>query len=63
MATDTADRDRGPAGWVCRWFSGRWVAAHGRAGLMVDDHDAAAPAVQERLGQRRLPVVVTGVAG
>ncbi|MFC7713453.1 hypothetical protein [Nonomuraea recticatena] len=43
-------------------MSGRLVAAHGRAALMVDDHNAAALAVYERLGYRRLPVAATEVA-
>ncbi|MEU4330671.1 GNAT family N-acetyltransferase [Nonomuraea dietziae] len=62
VATDAAHRGRGLAARVCRWLSGRLVAAHGRAALMVDDHNAAALAVYERLGYRRLPVAATEVA-
>ncbi|MEU0570986.1 GNAT family N-acetyltransferase [Nonomuraea sp. NPDC005983] len=61
VATAAAFRGRGLAGRVCRWVSGELVAAHGRAALMVDDDNAAAIAVYERIGYRRRPVLACRV--
>lgn len=63
VATASALRGRGLAGRVCRWLSGRLVAAHGRAALMVDDHNEAALRLYAALGYRRRPVAVSAVAG
>ncbi|TDD42475.1 GNAT family N-acetyltransferase, partial [Nonomuraea terrae] len=54
-------RGRGLAERVCRWVSAQLVAAHGRAALMVDDDNAAALAVYERIGYRRRPVMAAHV--
>ncbi|MFE3454065.1 GNAT family N-acetyltransferase [Nonomuraea sp. NPDC059194] len=62
VATAAAQRGRGLAGRVCRWLSGRLVAAHGRAALMVDDGNAAALGLYAALGYRRRPVAVAAVS-
>ncbi|PZG17116.1 GNAT family N-acetyltransferase [Nonomuraea aridisoli] len=61
VATRAAFRGRGLAERVCRWVSAQLVAAHGRAALMVDDDNAAALRVYERIGYRRLPVMAAHV--
>ncbi|MFD1932410.1 MULTISPECIES: GNAT family N-acetyltransferase [Nonomuraea] len=63
VATASGLRGRGLAGRVCRWVSGRLVAAHGRAALMVDDDNAAALGLYSALGYRRRPVAVAAVSG
>ncbi|UBU18632.1 GNAT family N-acetyltransferase [Nonomuraea gerenzanensis] len=62
VATRAAWRGRGLAGVVCGWVSRELVAAHGRAALMVDDHNGAAIRVYERIGYRRRRVLATYVA-
>ncbi|WP_084773316.1 hypothetical protein [Nonomuraea candida] len=51
------------AGRVCRWLSAELVAAYGRAALMVDDGNAVAVGVYERIGYRRRRVMAAHVAG
>lgn len=63
VATEARFRGRGLAGRVCRWVSRELVAAHGRAALMVDDTNAAAIGLYERIGYRRLRVLASHVAG
>lgn len=62
VATRAAHRGRGLAERVCRWVSAELVATYGRAALMVDDANAAALTVYERIGYRRLPVMAAGLA-
>ncbi|GAA1617069.1 hypothetical protein GCM10009733_011760 [Nonomuraea maheshkhaliensis] len=62
VATTSAFRGRGLAERVCRWLSLELVAAYGRAALMVDDVNAAAIGVYERIGYRRRPVMAAHVA-
>ncbi|MEU1724516.1 GNAT family N-acetyltransferase [Nonomuraea sp. NPDC005692] len=47
---------------VCGWMSSQLVATHGRAALMVDDVNAAAIKVYERIGYRRRLVLACHVA-
>ncbi|MEV5893839.1 GNAT family N-acetyltransferase [Nonomuraea fuscirosea] len=61
VATDAAFRGRGLAERVCRWASRELVAAYGRAALMVDDVNAVAIGVYERIGYRRRPVMAAHV--
>ncbi|MFI6633186.1 GNAT family N-acetyltransferase [Nonomuraea fuscirosea] len=61
VATDEAFRGRGLAERVCRWVSRELVAAYGRAALMVDDVNAVAIGVYERIGYRRRPVMAAHV--
>ncbi|MFB4268627.1 GNAT family N-acetyltransferase [Nonomuraea sp. GTA35] len=62
VATRASLRGRGLAGLVCRWVSRELVAACGRAALMVDDGNAAAIRVYERIGYRRRRVLAAYVA-
>ncbi|MEU8363594.1 GNAT family N-acetyltransferase [Nonomuraea sp. NPDC048882] len=62
VATASAFRGRGLAERVCRWVSRELVVAYGRAALMVDDVNAAAIGVYERIGYRRRPVMAAQVA-
>ncbi|MFG2077059.1 FR47-like protein [Nonomuraea maritima] len=62
VATRATHRGLGLAERVCRWVSAELVAAYGRASLMVDDANAAALTVYERIGYRRLPVMAAGLA-
>ncbi|MER7433016.1 GNAT family N-acetyltransferase, partial [Nonomuraea rubra] len=61
VATRASLRGRGLAGLVCRWVSRELVAARGRAALMVDDGNAAAIRVYERIGYRRRRVLAAYV--
>ncbi|MFI9591411.1 GNAT family N-acetyltransferase [Nonomuraea sp. NPDC052265] len=62
VATAARFRGRGLAERVCTWVSSQLVATHGRAALMVDDVNAAAIKVYERIGYRRRPVLACHVA-
>ncbi|MEV0238181.1 GNAT family N-acetyltransferase [Nonomuraea sp. NPDC050786] len=62
VATRARFRGRGLAGRVCRWVSRELLAGYGRAALMVDDDNAAAIAVYERIGYRRRRVLAARVA-
>lgn len=53
VATAARWRGQGLAERVCRWMSRELVAEHGRAALMVDDDNATAIALYQRLGYRR----------
>lgn len=59
VATAAAYRGRGLAERVCRWVTRELVSSYGRAALMVDDDNAAAIAVYERIGYRIRPVLAT----
>ncbi|MEV4800100.1 GNAT family N-acetyltransferase [Nonomuraea sp. NPDC049421] len=61
VATRARFRGRGLARLVCGWVTRELVAAHGRATLMVDDDNAAAIAVYERLGYGRRRVMAARV--
>ncbi len=61
VATRARFRGRGLAERVCRWVSRELVAARGRAALMVDDDNAAAIRVYERIGFRRRRVLASRV--
>ncbi|MFF4193595.1 GNAT family N-acetyltransferase [Nonomuraea sp. NPDC001831] len=63
VATAARFRGRGLAERVCGWMSSQLVATHGRAALMVDDVNAAAIKVYERIGYRRRLVLACHVAG
>ncbi|SEH01474.1 FR47-like protein [Nonomuraea solani] len=63
VATRPSLRGRGLAERVCRWVSRELVAAHGRAALMVDDDNAAAITVYERIGYRRRRVMASHPIG
>jgi hypothetical protein len=63
VATGARFRGRGLAERVCRWVSRELVEACGRAALMVDDDNAAAITVYERIGYRRRRVLASHVAG
>ncbi|MET9344179.1 GNAT family N-acetyltransferase [Nonomuraea sp. NPDC003804] len=62
VATAAPWRGAGLAGRVCRWVSGRLVAAHGRAALMVDDDNVAALRLYAGLGYRRRAVAACVVS-
>lgn len=53
VATDASSRGRGLAGRVCGWVASHLIEQYGRAALMVDDDNAAALRVYERLGFER----------
>jgi predicted GNAT family acetyltransferase len=57
VATGARFRGRGLAERLCAWVSGELVAARGRAALMVDDENAAAIGVYERIGYVRRRVM------
>ncbi|WP_336206851.1 GNAT family N-acetyltransferase [Nonomuraea sp. LPB2021202275-12-8] len=59
VATHDGFRGRRLAERVCRWVSRELVAKHGRAALMVDDDNAPAIGVYERLGYRRRLVMAS----
>ncbi|KAB8189065.1 GNAT family N-acetyltransferase [Nonomuraea phyllanthi] len=61
VATRARFRGRGLAERVCRWVTGELLAAYGRAALMVDDENAAAITVYERIGYRRRLVMASHV--
>ncbi|MGN9845813.1 GNAT family N-acetyltransferase [Nonomuraea sp. H19] len=61
VATRAQLRGRGLAERVCRWVSRELLRAYGRAALMVDDDNAAAITVYERIGYRRRPVMASRV--
>ncbi|MEV4177228.1 GNAT family N-acetyltransferase [Nonomuraea sp. NPDC049709] len=63
VATRASFRGRGLAGLVCGWLSWELVAGHGRAALMVDDGNAAAIGVYERIGYRRRRLLASYVSG
>ncbi|MGW0203032.1 GNAT family N-acetyltransferase, partial [Nonomuraea sp. NPDC003201] len=63
VATKAGLRGRGLADRVCRWASAELLAAYGRAALMVDDDNAAALTLYERIGYRRRRVMASHVAG
>ncbi|MFI7640392.1 GNAT family N-acetyltransferase [Nonomuraea sp. NPDC049400] len=63
VATRARFRGRGLAERVCRWVSRELLAAYGRAALMVDDGNAAAISVYERIGFRRRLVMASRVTG
>ncbi|NUT43919.1 MAG: GNAT family N-acetyltransferase, partial [Thermoactinospora sp.] len=50
VATDASVRGRGLAGRLCGWVAARLAEEYGRAALMVDDGNAAALRVYERIG-------------
>jgi ribosomal protein S18 acetylase RimI-like enzyme len=61
VATGARFRGRGLAERLCAWVSGELVAARGRAALMVDDENAAAIGVYERIGYVRRRVMALSV--
>ncbi|MEV4108314.1 GNAT family N-acetyltransferase [Nonomuraea sp. NPDC049695] len=61
VATRARFRGRGLAERVCRWVSRELLAGYGRAALMVDDGNAAAITVYERVGYRRRRVLASRV--
>ncbi|GAA4099991.1 GNAT family N-acetyltransferase [Nonomuraea soli] len=63
VATDASMRGRGLAGRVCGWMAARLAEEYGRAALMVDDRNAAALRVYERIGFVRRRVAAAWVPG
>ncbi|GAA3262216.1 GNAT family N-acetyltransferase [Nonomuraea helvata] len=61
VATRARFRGRGLAERVCRWVSRELLTGYGRAALMVDDDNAAAITVYERIGYRRRRVLASRV--
>ncbi|GAA3595941.1 hypothetical protein GCM10022419_094030 [Nonomuraea rosea] len=63
VATGARFRGRGLAERVCRWVSGELVQQYGRAALMVNDDNAAAIALYERIGYRRRRLLAAHAVG
>jgi predicted GNAT family acetyltransferase len=63
VATGARFRGRGLAERVCRWVSGELVREYGRSALMVNDDNAAAIALYERIGYRLRRLLASHAVG